>query len=169
MLKRGLHFLRQYLLEELLLLIVGIFSFIQHFEMLYVVDILLGYIIAVLLLNKTFLYKGIKKGLKDIKKNHWYWLIILIVVALLFIWQFSFEAIIFLTLFIAFVLYAWDSRIIAMGALISLALCLILLFAKQDASAEQMAIYAYYFLVITVILQIIEHKRYPEKIKDDNE
>ncbi|MEI6490864.1 MAG: hypothetical protein WCO16_03865, partial [bacterium] len=115
MLKRGLHFLRQYFLEGVLLLLVGIFIFVQQLEVLYVVNVLLGYVLIVLLLNKTFLYKGIRKGLGDIKKERWYWLIILIIVTLLFIWQFSFESIIFLTLFVAFSFYGWDSRIIATG------------------------------------------------------
>jgi len=166
MLKRGLNFLRQYLLEEVLLLLVGIFIFVQQLELLYVVNILIGYVLIVLLLNKTFLYKGIRKGLRDIKKERWYWMLILIIISLLFIWQFSFEAIIFLTLFTAFALYGWDSRIIATGALISLASCPILLIAKQDVYAEQMAVYTYYFLVMTVVLQIIEYKRHPELYKE---
>ena len=169
MLKRGLHFLRQYFLEGVLLLLVGIFIFVQQLEVLYVVNVLLGYVLIVLLLNKTFLYKGIRKGLRDIKKERWYWLIILITATLLFIWQFSLEAIIFLTLFLAFSFYGWNSRIIATGALISLASCPVLLIVKQDAYAEQMAVYTYYFLIITVVLQIVEYKKHPEKFKDDNE
>ncbi len=169
MLKRGLHFLRQYFLEEVLLLLVGIFIFVQQLEVLYVVNILLGYVLIVLLLNKTFLYKGIRKGFRDIKKERWYWMLILIIVSLLFIWQFSLEAIIFLTLFIAFALYGWDSRILATGALITLISCPILLLVKQDVYAERIAVYAYYFLVMTVVLQIIEYKRHPELFKDNQD
>ena len=59
-------------------------------------------------------------------------------------------------------LYQWDSRLVAGGALISLISSLILLVAKQDALAEQMAVYAFYLLAMTVVLQIIEFKRHPE-------
>ena len=42
-------------------------------------------------------------------------------------------------------------------AIFFLALCPFLLWLKKDAIAEQSAIYAYYFLVISVILMIIEN------------
>ncbi len=169
MFKKAIHFLKSYLLEGILLLIVVGFLFVQHLEVANIVEILVSYILLVLLINDTFLVKGLKKGMGDIKKERWYWLLILIFVALLAIWQFSLESIIFLTLFVSFALYSWDSRIVATGALISLASCPILLIAKKDAYAEQMAVYAYYFLVITVILQIIEYKRHPELFKDDQD
>mgnify|MGYP001619711074 CR=1 FL=1 len=52
-------------------------------------------------------------------------------------------------------------RVIAAGALVSLASCPFLLIVGEDSFAEQMAVYAYYFLVMTVVLQIIEFKRSP--------
>lgn len=70
-------------------------------------------------------------------------------------------------LFLAFALYDWDNRVIGVMALISLASCPFLLSVKQDALAETMAVYAYFFLVMTVVLQIIEYKRHPELFKDD--
>ncbi|OGM92930.1 hypothetical protein A2333_02020 [Candidatus Wolfebacteria bacterium RIFOXYB2_FULL_49_7] len=70
-------------------------------------------------------------------------------------------------LFLAFLFYEWDSRVIGTLAIISLATCPILLALKQDAYAEQMAVYAYFFLVMTVVLQIIEYKHYPEEFKED--
>jgi hypothetical protein len=70
-------------------------------------------------------------------------------------------------LFLAFALYELDNRVIGVLALISLATCPFLLQFKQDALAEQMAVYAYFFLVMTVVLQIIEFKRHPELYKDE--
>ena len=56
---------------------------------------------------------------------------------------------------IAFVL---NSRLAAGAALIFLSACPFLLIFKKDSLAEVSAIYAYYFLVITVITQIRELK-----------
>jgi len=56
-------------------------------------------------------------------------------------------------------LYILDSRLSAGAALVLLASCPILLIAKKDSLAETMAVYAYYFLVITVITQIRELRK----------
>jgi len=53
--------------------------------------------------------------------------------------------------------YAWDSRIVAGVVLAFLISCPILLIFERENIAEQMAIYAYYFLVMTVVLQIKEY------------
>lgn len=70
-------------------------------------------------------------------------------------------------LFLSFLVYEWENRIIAFFALISLASCPFLLSFKQDAMAETMAVYAYFFLVMTVVLQIIEYKRHPERFPEE--
>ena len=167
MLKRVRYFLQRYLLEGVLLLILVVFLFIQEFSLFLSFSVLFLYVLFVLLFNNTFLIKGINKGINDIKKTRWYWLLILIFIVLLFIWQLSLENIIFLTLFVSFALYDWNSRVVAAGALFSLVLCSILLIAKQDVYAEQMAIYTFYFLVITVVLRIIEYKRRPELFNEN--
>lgn len=167
MLKRVWHFLHLYRYEEILLLVMAVFLVVQHLEWFLSLIVVVSYVCIVLLINNTFLAKGIKKALKDIQKDYLYFFLLIILIALLVIWQFSLEAIIFLTIFVSFALYGWDSRVTAIGALISLASCPILLITKQDVYAEQMAVYAYYFLVITVVLQIIEYKRHPERFKDD--
>lgn len=159
MFKKFSGFLRRYLLEGTLLFLMMVFFFVQSVGLMYMTAIILAYFLIVLGFNDNFVSRGIKKGMQDIKMKRYYWVLILIFVALLLIWQFSLEAIFLLPLFLAFVLYAWDSRIIATGALVSLASCPILLLAKQDARAEQMAVYAYYFLVMTVVLQITEFRR----------
>lgn len=72
-------------------------------------------------------------------------------------------------LFLLFLVYEWENRIIGVLVLISLASCPFLLSFHQDAFAETMAVYAYFFLVMTVTLQIVEFKRHPEKFKDDDD
>lgn len=59
---------------------------------------------------------------------------------------------------LASIFFIFNSRIAAGMALISLIFCPILLLLKKDAWAEIVAIYAYYFLVITVLTQIREMK-----------
>jgi len=60
------------------------------------------------------------------------------------------------TIFIAFLLYGWENRIIAFGALACLASCPVLLSVHQDAMAEKMAVQVYLFLVMAVVLQLID-------------
>lgn len=57
------------------------------------------------------------------------------------------------------VLFIVESRIAAGIALLFLISCPLLLILKKEAMAETMAIYAYYFLVITVLTQIGEYLR----------
>jgi uncharacterized membrane protein len=68
-----------------------------------------------------------------------------------------------------FLVYEWENRIIAFLALVSLASCPVLLSFKKDALAETMAVYAYFFLVMTVVLQIVEYKRHPNRFPDDED
>ena len=72
-------------------------------------------------------------------------------------------------LFLLFLVYEWENRIIGVLALISLATCPILLSLNQNALAETMAQFAYFFLVMTVTLQIVEFKRHPERFEEDEE
>ena len=60
---------------------------------------------------------------------------------------------------LASVLFRIESRYAAGAALFFLALCPIVLLLKKDAIAESLAVYAYYFLVITVVTQLRELKR----------
>lgn len=61
-------------------------------------------------------------------------------------------------LFLLFLVYEWDNRIIAFSAIVSLATCPFLIYFKKDDWAETIAIYAYYFLIMTVVSQIVEFK-----------
>ncbi|MFA5184147.1 MAG: hypothetical protein WC456_01325 [Patescibacteria group bacterium] len=57
------------------------------------------------------------------------------------------------------IIFIWDSRYAAGAALVLLAACPVFLMSKKDTWAEITAIYAYYFLVITVLTQIRELMR----------
>lgn len=70
-------------------------------------------------------------------------------------------------LFLLFLVYEWENRIIGVLALLALAACPALLSLGQNARAETMAVYAYYFLVMTVALQIAEYKRHPSDYAED--
>jgi hypothetical protein len=94
-------------------------------------------------------------------------LAIILVLGILSFFYFDLSATLLWLLFISFALYGWDNRIIGVMGLISIALCPFLIQFKQDVIAEQMAVYAFFFLTITVTLQIIEYKRHPERFKDD--
>lgn len=153
---------KKFLFEGLLLLVIIGFFFVQHLDVVYMLIILFAYLFIVLL-NEAFLSR-IKNGIGDVKKNRQHGILFLMIIALMFIWQFDLESILFITLFIAFTLYQWDSRIIAGGALISLASSLFLLMTKQTVLAEQMAVYAFYFLAMAIVLVIIKHKRYDEAL-----
>lgn len=89
--------------------------------------------------------------------------IILAVFAVLIFFNFNLSAALNWTLFLAFLFYGWENRIIAAGALLYLASCPILLSLHKDALAEAMAVQAYFFLVMTVVLQIVEFKKEQRK------
>jgi hypothetical protein len=101
----------------------------------------------------------VKNSLIDIKNKKWATLFMITLVIVLLAVKAGIVTILFLIIFFSFAFYAWDSRIIAIVALISLVGCSFLLMFKWDAQAKLMAIYAYYFLIITIILQILELQR----------
>jgi hypothetical protein len=97
-----------------------------------------------------------------------WWILILIAVGIFIIWRLGIIPGLFWLVFLSFLLFEWDSRIIAFLALIFLASCPFSLIFKREALAEQMAIYAYYFLIMTVVLQIIEYVGHPKDEERDN-
>lgn len=62
------------------------------------------------------------------------------------------------------VLFVIESRLAAGAALILLASCPLFLILKKDTFAETAAVYAYYFLMITVLTQIRELKNEKEGV-----
>lgn len=59
-----------------------------------------------------------------------------------------------------------DSRFLILPAILLLGYVPFLLIGKQDAIAETVAIYVYYFLVVGVVLQLIEHVKKIENSVD---
>lgn len=70
-------------------------------------------------------------------------------------------------LFFSFAAYSFDNRIIGIMAILCLSSCPVLLSYKLDLWAEKMAVYAFFFFVMTVVLQLIEYKRHPELYKEN--
>lgn len=92
-------------------------------------------------------------------------IIVLIDIAFIIVGMFGQEAAFFWSLFFAFLFFNWDSRYVGALAILALTACPILLALELKADAEQMAVWAYYFLVMTVVLQIIEYKREGRAVK----
>jgi hypothetical protein len=103
-----------------------------------------------------------KKEGKDISRKNLHTILLIIILTLFLIWKFSIETVILWMIFFTFLLYKWDSRILVGVVLAFLASCPILLIFKKEDIAEQMAIYAYCFLAMTVVLQVVEFKKHPE-------
>jgi hypothetical protein len=133
------------------------------FPSLYSAIVFILFLAIILPLNSPSVSNGIQRGITDIVHDRWAAALIVICITLSVIWNASPDSIFFSTLFLCFLLYKWDSRIVAAGALISLAICPMLLLLNQNVWAELMAVYAYFFLVITVALQIVEYKRHPQE------
>lgn len=116
-----------------------------------------SFIVSLIKKNIKIRITGVRVGNHYIKKN--YLSIILSIIFIFLIWKVNLTAAGLGVLFLAFVFNKWDSMIMAVFALVSLGVCPILLIFKNELLAENFAIYAYYFLVLTVILQIIEYRR----------
>jgi hypothetical protein len=109
-------------------------------------------------LSATPLKRGFAIFWNDIRRKWLRGLIVLVLASgAFYLWGIS-SALLWL-LFLLFLVYEWENRIIAVLALLSLASCPVLLSLKKDDLAETMAVYAYFFLVMTVVLQIVEYKR----------
>jgi hypothetical protein len=161
--------LKFYYLEVVLLVVTIAAVIVGHFKYQINLVFFVFYVLVVVFLNKNFITSGVLKGLRDIRKQILKTYLLLIIVALMLIWGIGTELVIFWTIFLMFAFYSWDNRITAVGAIISLATCPILLIAKQDVAAERVAVYAFFFLTMTVTLQIVEYKRHPERFPDDEE
>lgn len=98
------------------------------------------------------------------------YLSILLVIALSLVYYYlGLQALFFWGVFLIFALYELDNRYVGGAAIACLIACPIYLSVKQDAIAEQFAVFAFFFLVITVALQVIELVRHPERFNDSEE
>jgi len=85
-----------------------------------------------------------------------YYLPMIIVTVGLVWWQFGFFAAGLWIIFIFFLSYQFDSRFLAVVALILLSCVPILAIFKQEAASESLALYSFLLLIMTVLLQIGE-------------
>lgn len=77
-------------------------------------------------------------------------------------WYWGISAGLLWGLFLFFALYRLDSRVVGSLAIVTLVVCPVLLSLGSewgDTTAEEVAVYAYFFLVMTVVLQILEYRR----------
>ena len=102
--------------------------------------------------------KFIKKKYQGVAK-----LSILLLLFLTLVTIFNFETAFFWTLFAAFVFFNINAKYTGQGAIALLILVPLLQALDRNAQAEQVAVYAYFLLVITVAVQLIELKRFPNK------
>lgn len=109
---------------------------------------------------------ALKKGGSQVKQKPLLLLVAVVVAVNMYIWM-GLRAGILWLVWVAFALYEWDNRIIGVAAILCLASCPFLLQFNQKDWAELMAVYAFFFLSMTVVLQIIEFKRHPERFKDE--
>ena len=121
---------------------------------------ILGFLFA----NFKMLFWFVVKDIKNKKKRG----VLALILSGLFFWWFGVSAGLLWFLFLMFLFYGWENRIIGVLALLCLITCPFLLSFKQDTWAETTAVYAYFFLVMTVVLQIVEYKRHPELYNESN-
>lgn len=151
--------LRTYIFELTAFTTLAIILLIWNASLILSIELFGGAISIAIILNlkNRYLMHGVSYALRDIQTKYKVGVLLLAVLGLMIYFKLSIEAISFSLLFISFLLYRWDSRVPAGAALISLVTCPVLLTLQMEPEAEKMAVYAYYFLVITVGLQIIEY------------
>jgi hypothetical protein len=108
---------------------------------------------------KSFCFWLLKK-ISKLKRLDWIKISIIVVILILAIWRgIGLLDLGVLSFGLLSSFFIFDSRISAGSALLLLALCPVLILLKKSGLAEGTAIYAYYFLVITVVTQIREFKK----------
>ncbi|MCK5320533.1 hypothetical protein KAJ61_04040 [Candidatus Parcubacteria bacterium] len=112
-----------------------------------------------------WMIKSVQRAIVDIKKKKTYGGLLIIFFALIF-WKISLSAALLWVLFFSFLFYKWENRVIIALALLCLIICPFLLAGGKQEIAEIMAVYAYYFLAMGVILQIIEFKQNPDGVTE---
>jgi hypothetical protein len=98
--------------------------------------------------------------------KHWTKSLIVLTVFIILTIFVSLTAAFFWSFFLAFLIMRLDSRVPIAFALACLIVCPFLLIFHYQLYAEQFAIWAYYFLVIGVILQIVEFVHESEKVEE---
>jgi hypothetical protein len=95
----------------------------------------------------------------DIQGARWKLVVGIVVSVVMSLWWADVPTGVLWFLFITFVLYRWDDRILGAVAVLLLVACPVLTSVNMETVADQSAVYAFLFLVMTVTLQIITHVR----------
>jgi hypothetical protein len=146
-------------LEFLYFAIVAVLLFIWQVDIVTSVAVYCAVGMLYAYLHIPLVRRAFIKAARDIVHRRGESIVIVLALILMYVWAFSPESMLFLTIFLAFLFYRWDSRITAGGALVSLIACATLLAFGNETYSEQLAVYAYYFLAMTVVLQVLELKR----------
>jgi hypothetical protein len=101
------------------------------------------------------LWSVLAKVFRDIAGKKYFFIALVLLFAIL-LWQTSFISAAFWFIFLTYLLYQWNRRDIAFFALISFFSGIIFLIKKNNALADQAAIYTFYFLIMNLVLRIID-------------
>jgi hypothetical protein len=122
--------------------------------------------LSLFIICKTWIKRALYRVIKDIRNKKYRGLVVLVpFVGCYSLWGFA--SALMWCLFFSFLFYDWENRIIAVFALVSLIICPILLIFGMESAANRVAEYVYFFLLMTVILQIVEYFRHPERRGSD--
>jgi len=154
---------RMVMLELVALTVLGLALIVSGCGVTVGIIIFVCITFGVAVIRSTYLLDRVLQFFADILAQPRLGVLLLIVFVLMLIWNVTTESICFLMFFLAFLMYRWSSRLPGVLAILTLTACPILLALKLDAAAEQTAVYAYLFLVMTVVLQIIEYWRESRK------
>lgn len=91
--------------------------------------------------------------------------VLLVIIFCLMLWSTNLVAALLITLFFVFLQYKWDNEIITSLAIILLLISFILIIFAKLKLAESVAIYAFYFLLLTTILQISQFYKQAKRTK----
>jgi hypothetical protein len=101
---------------------------------------------------------GLQKARRDIKVRP-RWALLYVSVFLVVAWYVDIVSGFLWMLFLMFLIYRWDNRILGATAILLLVTCPLLLSVGLEPWAELMAVYAFFFLVMTITLQLVDLKR----------
>ena len=97
-------------------------------------------------------------GWEQIKERPWP-MVLIGIFALVVAWYVDIVSALLWMIFLMFLVYRWESRILGAAAIVLLVVCPLLISLNLEPYAELIAVYAFFFLVMTVVLQIVEMKR----------
>ncbi|MBU0683905.1 MAG: hypothetical protein KJ864_06440, partial [Candidatus Omnitrophica bacterium] len=120
---------------------------------------------SIMQLSKAILVQFFWRRLQEFRQQPRHLMVAILMATSFWLWLGPRAGILWFTLLL-FMFFRWDERLVGGAALIALTTCPILFFLKKDEIAETMAVWTFFLLVMTIILQIIHYWRHPERLKD---